>query len=234
MKAAASKGSRTSGALEVLAQKGILDQVERVAGTSAGAINAVLMGLGYAPDEMLEILAALDFRQFKDDSFGVLRDSERLLHEFSWYKGDVFHAWISDLIERKAGNPDATFKELQERGGFKDMYFCGTNLSTRFGEVFSFEHTPRTRVADAVRISMSIALFFASIRAARGDVYVDGGVLDNYPVKIFDRVKYIDQADCATHARRPPYYEEHNAQLRIEQRAERQRNVPRVSPASSL
>ena len=38
---------------------------------------------------------------------------------------------------------------------------------------------------------MSIPLFFAARRSSRGDVYVDGGVLDNYPVKIFDRKKYL-------------------------------------------
>jgi NTE family protein len=69
----------------------------------------------------------------------------------------------------------------------------GTNLSTRFGEVFSAEHTPRMCIADAVRISMSIPLFFAAKRSLRGDVYVDGGVLENYPIKLFDREKYVAQ-----------------------------------------
>jgi NTE family protein len=68
----------------------------------------------------------------------------------------------------------------------------GTNLSTGFSEVFSFEHTPRMCLADAVRISMSIPLFFAAKRSIRGDIYVDGGLLDNYPIKLFDREKYIN------------------------------------------
>ena len=38
---------------------------------------------------------------------------------------------------------------------------------------------------------MSIPLFFAAIRSSRGDIYVDGGLLKNYPVKIFDRSKYV-------------------------------------------
>jgi NTE family protein len=71
------------------------------------------------------------------------------------------------------------------------MYFMATNLSTRFSEVFSAEHTPRTCIADAVRIFMSIPLLFAAKRGLRDDVYVDGGVLDNYPVKLFDRQTYV-------------------------------------------
>ncbi|MEJ2661275.1 MAG: patatin-like phospholipase family protein [Desulfobacteraceae bacterium] len=90
----------------------------------------------------------------------------------------------------------------------------GTNLSTRYGEVFSFEHTPRICVADAVRISMSIPLFFTSQRSPRGDVYVDGGVLDNYPVKLFDRQKYVE-----AHAGAPSYYRSHNEELNREGKA---------------
>lgn len=48
------------------------------------------------------------------------------------------------------------------------------------------EHTPTSRIADAVRISMSIPLFFAAFRNIRNDVYVDGGLLNNFPVKLFD------------------------------------------------
>jgi NTE family protein len=42
----------------------------------------------------------------------------------------------------------------------------------------------------------------------RGDVYVDGGVLDNYQIKLFDRQKYVEK-----HAATPPYYHSHNEQL---------------------
>jgi NTE family protein len=83
----------------------------------------------------------------------------------------------------------------------------GTNLSTSFSEVFSAEHTPRICIADAVRISMSIPLFFAAKRSARGDVYVDGGVLDNYPVKLFDRTKYLESDNYYE----PEYYERINS-----------------------
>ena len=81
-------------------------------------------------------------------------------------------------IKKKLGDPNATFTDLKEAGK-PDLYVYGTNLSTRFGEVYSFEHTPHERIADAVRISMTIPLFFAAVRNARDDVYVDGGVLNN-------------------------------------------------------
>jgi len=204
------KGIAYVGALTILEEKGILPQITRVGGTSAGAINAVLLGVGYTRDEMQQILLDLNFKNFLDDDWGVVRDTGRLLSEYGWYKGDFFHEWIGSLIERKAGNANATFNDVQGQPGFHDMYFMGTNLSTRFSEVFSFEHTPRMRIADAVRISMSIPLFFASVQSPRGDRYVDGGVLDNYPIKLFDREKYIAPADQSQHSTRPAYYEAEN------------------------
>jgi NTE family protein len=69
-------------------------------------------------------------------------------------------------------------------------------------------------LADAVRISMSIPLFFAAKRSLRGDVYVDGGVLDNYPIKLFDRKKYIADRNLKAHSREPEYYRKHNTALR--------------------
>ena len=205
------KGIAYVGALAILEEKGILPQITRVGGTSAGAINAVLLGVGYTREEMLEILLDLDFRSFLDDDWGIVRDTARVLREYGWYKGDFFHDWIGSLIEKKVGNAHATFNDIHGRG--REMYFIGTNLSTRFSEVFSFEHTPRMRIADAVRISMSIPLFFSAVTSARGDCYVDGGVLDNYPIKLFDRAKYVATEELARHSLRPAYYEAENARF---------------------
>lgn len=199
------KGIAYVGAMEVLSENGILGQIRRVGGTSAGAINATLLALGFTIPEQMRILKGLDFRKFLDDDWGVVRDTNRLVNEFGWYKGEFFHEWIGDKVEKKLGSPDATFQDLREAGR-PDLYVYGANLSTSFGEVFSVERTPSDRIADAVRISMSIPLFFAAVRNARRDVYVDGGLLDNYPIKLFDREKYIDPADRPRMALATDYY----------------------------
>ncbi len=211
------KGIAYAGALEVLEAKGILPNIQRVGGTSAGAINAVLLGLGYSNEETKAILKALDFKNFLDNSWGLVPDIHRLLSDYGWYKGDFFRRWISELIRRKTGNGESTFKDIAEQGekkGFKEVYVIGTNLSTHFAEVFSPEHTPRMVLADAVRISMSIPLFFAAQRNLRGDVYVDGGVLENYPIRLFDRKKYIADQNFEAHSREPEDYKKHNSALK--------------------
>lgn len=211
------KGIAYVGALQVLEEKNILPQILRVAGTSAGAITAAMVGLNYSPGEIWDAVRSMDFGKFMDDDFGVVRDINRLLTHFGWYKGDSFRKWIGEIIAQKTGHSETTFLQVQQQKaaqGFRDMYFIGTNISTHFAEVFSHEHTPRICVADAVRISMSIPLFFTSRRSPRGDVYVDGGVLDNYPIKIFDRLRYLDPATVAGHGRLTDYYTRHNNSLK--------------------
>ena len=206
------KGVAYLGALDVLDEKDILPQIARVGGTSVGAINAAILGLGFTLKETRDIIWSLDFNKLMDDSWGFARDVERLIKEYGWYKGDYFRNWIGSLIKEKTGNSESTFADiesLKEKKGFRSMYFIGTNLSTSYSEVFSAEHTPRLCVADAVRISMSIPLFFAAKRSVRGDVYVDGGLLENYPIKLFDRKKYLDTRNYLE----PDYYKKINANL---------------------
>lgn len=200
------KGIAYVGAMRVLEEMGILREIKRVGGTSAGAINAVLFAAGYTADETLKELGELDFNDFKDDSWFVLNDMKRVKEEYGWYKGNFFRDWIGERLKKKTGFSDITFKALAEFTNI-DLYVYASNISTNFGEVYSPEHTPRTRVVDAVRRSMSIPLFFRAIRDDRDDVFVDGGVLNNYPVKLFDREKYLFDK---TLARKTSYYDDIN------------------------
>ncbi|HSW57431.1 MAG TPA: patatin-like phospholipase family protein [Dehalococcoidales bacterium] len=203
------KGIAYLGAMEVLEEKGILKDISRVGGTSVGAINAVLVGLGYSNAEQREVLWNLDFKNFMDSSWGFFPNLNRVIKRYGWHKGQFFQDWIGDLIARKVGNPAATFKDLKAQN-LRDIYIYGTNLSTHFGEVFSAEHTPQMPLAEAVRISMSLPLFFAAVRNQRGDVYVDGGCLNNFPVKLFDREKYILPEDLTKTSLVRSYYKEQN------------------------
>jgi NTE family protein len=208
------KGIAYVGAMEEIERRGILSGIQRVAGTSAGAINAILVGLGYTTEETKQVLWDMDFNKFMDASGGFIGNSIRLIRSFGWFKGDFCRDWIGELVKAKTGDANCTFaaaEEMKKARGFKSMYFMTTNISTRFSEVFSAEKTPDVPLADAVRFSMSIPFFFAAKRyGSRQDVYVDGGVLDNYPVKIFDRMRYVT---AANRARSTKYYDAINREF---------------------
>ena len=91
------KGIAYIGALDVLNDRKIIPNIQRIGGTSAGAINAILLGLGFTSDETRDILWSLNFNDFMDDSWGVVRDTTRLIEKFGWYKGDYFRDWIGKI-----------------------------------------------------------------------------------------------------------------------------------------
>lgn len=190
------KGIAYGGALDVLNEKEILGKIKRVAGTSAGAINATLLALGYTSAEVSQIVASTDFSKFADGS-GILGDLVHVIRNFGWNKGNAFKEFIRSKIKAKTGKPDFTFRDLDKviqdnQPGFRHLYTVSTNLSRQRAQIFSHEpeHTPDVAIADAVRMSMSIPLYFEAVKW-NGDVMVDGGVSYNFPINIFDNKKYL-------------------------------------------
>lgn len=135
-----------------------------------------------------------------DNSWGVIRDVNRLLTDFGWFKGDAFGKWIKKQIFALTGKRNLTFTDLKKLkednpGRFRSLYVVGSNLSLQIPEVFSDENTPNMEIWYAVRISMSIPLFFAAVKEDDGDIFVDGGVTWNYPLNLSDDKKYLSHQD---------------------------------------
>ena len=84
------------------------------------------------------------------------------------------------------------------------MHLVATNLNKRSSEVYSRDTTPKMPVAEAIRRSMSIPLFFAAVREDE-NIFVDVGVLDNYPIRLFDRKKCVPKRDRPRHPTVEPY-----------------------------
>jgi len=192
------KGVAYAGALEVLERRGVLGGIRRVAGTSAGAIGATLVALGYTPDEIRRLLLDLDFLRFEDGS--TLGGPFRLIRRFGWYRGAFFLDWMRDRVRQKTGAPDTTFAELRAQPDrFRELYVVGSDLSRRRVQVFSHTTSPDLPVAQAVRSSMSIPLFFEAAHVASSrfgkaggtDLFVDGGILANFPIFIFDQPPFV-------------------------------------------
>ncbi|HEX8507322.1 MAG TPA: patatin-like phospholipase family protein [Hymenobacter sp.] len=216
------RGIAYGGALQELEQQGVLRGIERVGGTSAGAIQAALLAVGYSAQEIIDVVNATPVQRLNDGRFIFFGGSHRLVKQYGWYRGDEFATYLSELVARKTQQPNLTLGELHAlaqaqpyRDGptrYRDLYTTGTNLTTQRVQVFSYETNPTMRVADAVRISMSIPLYFRAVlldaqnnvitgQPAPGQpvqVLVDGGLLANYPVDLFDKPRYLPAGTAGT------------------------------------
>jgi NTE family protein len=197
------RGLAYAGVFSVLEQKGILNQIEKVGGSSAGSVAGMLVSIGYTAEEIDSIMIELPVQKFNDGKGGVFGKYKRFKKHFGIYKGEAFEKWLQQLIAHKTGNPLLTFEELHnlhvKNNLFKDLYCTGTNLSKQQLEIFSYTHSPSMPIALAVRISGGVPIYFEPIAldnqlqkikisdtGSFKNFYVDGGMLSNYPISMFD------------------------------------------------
>lgn len=141
-----------------------------------------------------------------DGLFGNVDCVYRLITQFGWYSSSYFYEWLKEQIANQFNatlkQPPYTFADFKNtdihknKVPFKDLYIVGTDTSRGSSIIFSFESTPHMEVAEAIRISMSVPLLFEAIKSTpfptplvdTPGVYVDGGLLYNYPINIFDNI----------------------------------------------
>jgi NTE family protein len=196
------KGNALVGALAVLEERGYLPQ--NVAGTSAGAIVATALAAGYTAQEQRAIIQELNFSQFTDTAWedrvpGVGKLAS-ILKDQGVYEGDRFFEWMRALLEAKGVR---TFRDLVQPAYADEPQFrykvrviasdlTGRCLLALPQDAVKLGLEPDDlNVALAVRMSMSIPLFFEpvrvkNLRTGRDHVIVDGGLLSNYPLWLFD------------------------------------------------
>ncbi len=192
------RGIAYAGVLSAMEEQGALATVERVGGTSAGAITSLLFALGYTPQEMEAIISQTKFQKFNDGRFFFIGGITRTKKRFGWYRGQKFSGWLGDLVEVKTGSAETTFAEMSEQG-FRELYVTATCLNKQEMVVLSRQTYPDMKIRDAVRISMSIPLYFQAVfvdSAGRTfsrqnktndlDIMVDGGIIGNFPIQLFD------------------------------------------------
>lgn len=204
------RGIAYCGALQALEEKGILRDIRRVGGTSAGAIQAALLAVNYSAAELTDLVSEMKIQSFNDGQYLFVGGTQRLVERFGWYKGDAFRRWLGEKINAKTGTNDLTFGELHQLAlrdsCIKDLYVTATNLTQQKAVVFSHENYPNLPIADAVRASMAIPLYYCAVfmdstgrfyknppAHTPADVLVDGGVLMNFPIDIFDQNRYLEQ-----------------------------------------
>lgn len=207
------RGAAYGGLVKRLQHYGMMEDIRYVAGSSAGAIAALIIALGYSADEIEKIMCDLPMEKFLEStkSWSITPDiisqgfkalKVLLKENHSLSTGTEFLHWIEQLVEAKLGNKNATFRDLYEvikknkdvEHTFKELFVTGTDISLEKPEckIFSYEATPDMPIALAVRASSSFPFVFKPVEWD-GHQYIDGGLIKNLPTKIFDEKKYLPQ-----------------------------------------
>jgi len=176
-------------------------EFKNVAGSSVGAIIASLIAAGYTSEEIEREMFDLNYKKFKgkDFHFGLIGGLISFRKDYGVYNSDFFEKWLAELLARKGV---VTFKDLE----YKDNGVIKTRLTVTATDIFrkkllilpqdftEYGLDPREfEVAKAVRMSMSIPIFYHPYKLIDSDGIehwiVDGGILCNYPMFLFDNGK---------------------------------------------
>ncbi len=213
-KGGGAKGAAYPGAISSLEELGFIEEIDLVIGTSAGAITALILGLGFSAEQFRQLsdkVSFTDFADIKPNGWGAFFNGNRLGNALDLiqyggvFTGESFHQFATYLIEQMLGSPNATFADLHNARmldpALKDMVFKATRYNARPGEIveqtFSYLDTPNVRIADAVRASMAFPGAFLpfTVREKNGQVFgvfADGGILSNWPIDAANRKEYYD------------------------------------------
>jgi len=209
------KGIALAGAVDVLAAAGYA--FPRVAGSSAGAIVACLVAAlqsaGEPVQRLGELVRLVDYRRFRDESglgrLPLVGRALALLAQDGMYEG----RYLEDFLTGALGELGVrTFGDL--RIPDVDDPLSGLPVGKDFRLVVTVSDLSRRRlvrlpwdlptygvdpddypVARAVRASAAIPFFFQPVRQptpAGTASWVDGGLLSNFPVGLFDRGDSLD------------------------------------------
>lgn len=195
------KGAALAGAAGRLHTRGV--QAVHIGGSSAGAVVAALYAAGYRDeDELRDLVTSTPFPRFRDrdllDHVPVVGPLASLVLDQGVYEGDALEGWVrSKLAARHVRTfGDLRAAETHPRGFAHTCEIVVADVTDR--QLLVLPHdAPRLGldpdeldVALVVRASAAIPFFFEPVVLADGDgadhVLVDGGLLSNFPVWLFD------------------------------------------------
>ncbi len=194
------KGLAFAGAIKAAEEAGY-DEWVSLGGTSAGAITAMALAVGYDADG-LKNLFSFDFSKIDDRGgpFGLGVVANYFDHGI--VRGKALSEWIESVLagapDRRGGQPPRTFGDLE-----RTLKVVGSDIVHERMVVFPDDagkyrdeggepYTPTDfPIATAVRISAGYPGFFPPISLTdaateSAGALVDGGVTSGFPVFLFD------------------------------------------------
>lgn len=193
----------TFGAVEEFDERKLVDSVKFFIGSSSGSFIAAALGCNVCVKDIKNILLTTDFSKFLDNDWGICKDAYRFFTKYGWYKGEYIENWYGSIMKTYCGSEEFTFLDAYNKTG-KIMVITATDLTK--GEIIYMnkDTTPHLPIKKAIRRSSSLPLIFKPDYSIENNdeeydntqlqrCYVDGGLLDNYPIYYFDDILSHEQ-----------------------------------------
>ncbi len=180
-------------------------KIGRCAGTSAGAVVAALLAVGYTGRELKDIMLNTDYSKYLSkkskarlpliDSFCSINEKLRRLYSLvakkGLYSNDMVEEILTTLLQKKGKlkfkdvykNGESNLKIIASDITKRDMLILPEGLKYYGIDPLEFE------IAKAVKMSTAIPFCFEPVKLKHKNgvnYIVDGGLVSNFPIWIFD------------------------------------------------
>jgi len=157
-----------------------LENIEKIYGTSAGALISVLLSLNLD----IEIIYTYILERPWEKLFNI--DTERLFRAYGnngIFDFDILNKCFSPILKLTTLPEDFTFNDIYEYSG-KKIYCFATNYKTINLQEFSYDKTPNFSVKKSIYMSSSIPIVFKPLKY-EGTYYIDGAFSARFPMHEF-------------------------------------------------
>ena len=173
------KGLAYIGMIKCIEEYDIVKKIDNFIGTSIGACVCFCLLIGFTYEELYDVFINLDINKARNINV------DNILNFGTTYgvdNGEKIVKILKVFLKKKLQVNSITFSELYEKTQ-KNITIIGSCLNTTSVEYFNLKNNPNMDVIDALRISISIPLFFTPV-IYENKYYVDGALTNNYPIDI--------------------------------------------------
>lgn len=172
------KGIYLIGCLKYLEEKNILQNITTYAGTSIGGIISCMLNIGYNIDEIYKFSKIFDFVKATDINISTI------LTTYSFSTHESLDKIFINIMKLKNIDPNIKLIELYKKTK-KKLILTSVCINTKSVEYLSYETYPDLSVLTALKMTSSVPLLFPFVEY-NDKKYIDGGILDNFPINIFN------------------------------------------------
>lgn len=142
-------------------------KINKMVGTSGGAMIGTFYSIGYTSKELLEITK-------NDDFEGLMKTGDPLIYNVLFNKGEYqatgLEKKMDEIIEAKTGKKECTFNDIPDI----DLTLICININKQKVIEMNKNNTPNLVISKAIRMSFSVPFILTPV-LYEGDYHIDGG-----------------------------------------------------------